>query len=147
MKDKKIVKSVKAAHLTVLVVDDDEMIRNIIVEQLKVIGFQRFVEAENGSVALKYILDPLYKVDLILCDWEMPKADGLTLLRAVRASRYHAQTPFILVTSQQSQERVKISQAKKHHVDAYIVKPFHAETLREKVFSVLLDALEKKKAS
>lgn len=146
MKDEKS-KSVKTSHLTVLVVDDDHMIREIIVQHLKTIGFQKFIEAENGSEAMKYILDPLYKIDLILCDWEMPKADGLTLLRAVRASRYNPNTPFIFVTSQQSQERVKISKAKKHHVDAYIVKPFHAETLREKVFQVLFDAMEKKPAS
>lgn len=136
--------SVKPALVSVLVVDDDEMVRNIIVQQLKAIGFQKFYEAGNGSEAIKYILDPLHRVDMIICDWEMPKTDGITLLRAVRAHRHHAQTPFIMVTSQQSQERLKISQAKKHEVNAYIVKPFRAETLRAKVYQVLIEAMEKK---
>ncbi|MGE0527574.1 MAG: response regulator [Bdellovibrionales bacterium] len=136
--------TVRAAHLSVMVVDDDQMIRQIIIQQLKSIGFQKFIEAGDGAEAFKYVLDPLQRVDLIICDWDMPKTDGLTLLRAVRGSRYHAQTPFIMVTSQQSQERTKISNAKKHHVDAYIVKPFRAETLRQKVFQVIFDAMEKK---
>src|SRR5205807_2077731 len=107
---------VRAAHLSVLVVDDDDMIRNIIVQQLRTIGFQKFLEAANGAEAHKFILDPLQRIDLIICDWEMPKADGLTFLRAVRASRHRSETPFIMVTSQQSQERMKISKAKRHEV-------------------------------
>jgi two-component system chemotaxis response regulator CheY len=136
--------TLRASHLTVLVVDDDDMIRNIIVQQLRTIGFQKFIEAANGTEAHKFILDPLQRVDLIICDWEMPKTDGLTFLRAVRASRHRGKTPFIMVTSQQSQERMKISKAKRHEVDAYIVKPFRAETLRAKVFQVLFDAIDKK---
>lgn len=140
------VNSVKAAHLTVLVVDDDEMIRQIIVQQLRVIGFQKFIEASNGTEAYKSVLDPLVKIDIIICDWEMPKTDGLTFLRAVRGHRNRADTPFIMVTSQQSQERMKITKAKQHNVDAYIVKPFRAETLRQKIFQVLFAAMDKKAA-
>ncbi|MFT3724539.1 MAG: response regulator [Hyphomonadaceae bacterium] len=136
--------TVKAAHLTVLVVDDDQMIRQIIIQQLRVIGFQKFLEAGNGTEAFKFMLDPLQRVDIVICDWEMPKTDGLTFLRAVRASRTRSKTPFIMVTSQQSQERMKISMAKQHDVDAYIVKPFCAETLRQKVFQVIFEAIEKK---
>lgn len=135
--------TIKAAHLTILIVDDDPMIRQIIIQNLRLVGFQKFLEANNGTEAHKFILDPLQKIDLILCDWEMPKTDGLTFLRAVRAHRSRADVPFIMVTSQQSQERVKISKARKHHVDAYIVKPFRAEVLRQKVFQVLLDHLDK----
>jgi two-component system chemotaxis response regulator CheY len=137
--------TLKASHLSVLVVDDDDMIRSIIIQQLRTIGFQKFLEAANGTEAHKFILDPLQRIDLVICDWEMPKTDGLTFLRAIRQSRSRALTPFIMVTSQQSQERMKISKAKKHEVDAYIVKPFRAETLRAKVFQVLFDAIDKKK--
>src|ERR1700748_3012285 len=98
--------TLRASHLTVLVVDDDDMIRNIIIQQLRTIGFQKFIEAANGTEAHKYVLDPLQRVDLIICDWEMPKTDGLTFLRAVRASRFRSDIPFIMVTSQQSQERM-----------------------------------------
>jgi two-component system chemotaxis response regulator CheY len=136
--------TVRAASISILIVDDDQMVRQIIIQQLRGIGFQRFLEANNGTEAHKIMLDPLQRVDLILCDWEMPKTDGLTFLRAVRSLRQRSKTPFIMVTSQQSRERVKISEAAKHHVDAYIVKPFRAEVLRQKVFAVLLDAIDKK---
>ncbi len=136
--------TIKAAHLTVLVVDDDQMVRQIIIQNLRTIGFQKFLEAANGTDAHKYILDPLQRVDLIICDWEMPKTDGLTLLRAVRGHRSRGKVPFIMVTSQQSQERLKITKAAQHEVNAYIVKPFRAETLRQKVFQVLFEAMEKK---
>jgi two-component system, chemotaxis family, chemotaxis protein CheY len=137
--------TVRLSHLSVLVVDDDKMVREIIVQHLKNMGFTRFLEAADGSEAYKLMVDATQKVDLILCDWEMPRTDGLTFLKAVRSTRLRSQTPFIMITSQQSQERVKISEAKKCKVDAYIVKPFRAETLREKIYQVLLDAVDKKK--
>lgn len=136
--------TVRAANLTVMVVDDDKIIRGIIIEQLRTIGFQKFLEASDGAEAFKMVIDPLTRIDLVICDWEMPKADGLTLLHAVRQSRQRADLPFIMVTSQQSQERMKISRAKHHLVDAYIVKPFRAEILRAKVFQVLFNAIDKK---
>lgn len=139
--------SLKPALMSVLVVDDDSMVRTIIVQQLRNMGFQKMIEAQNGSEAIKFIIDPLQRVDLIICDWEMPKTDGITLLRAVRAHRHHASTPFIMVTSQQSQERVKISQAKRHEVDAYIVKPFRAETLRSKIFQILYNTKSETKGA
>jgi two-component system chemotaxis response regulator CheY len=136
--------TVKISHLCVLVVDDDKMIREIIMQHLRAMGFQKFVEASDGSEAYKHLVDATQRVDLILCDWEMPRTDGLTFLRAVRKNRQRAQTPFIMITSQQSQERMKISKAKKNLVDAYIVKPFRAETLRQKIFEVLFAAIDKK---
>ncbi len=136
--------TVKLALLTVLVVDDDKVVREIIINHLRNMGFARILEAPNGSEAFKVILDVRQRVDLILCDWEMPKTDGLTFLKAVRQQRTRSEIPFIMITSQQSQERMKISKAKKSKVDAYIVKPFKAETLREKIFQVLFDSYEKK---
>lgn len=135
--------TVKAAHLVVLIVDDDPMIRQIIIQNLKTIGFQKFLEAPNGTDAHKFVLDPLQRLDLIICDWEMPKTDGLTFLRAVRSHRTRGDIPFIMVTSQVSQERMKITKAAQHEVNAYIVKPFRAEVLRQKVFQVLFEAMEK----
>ncbi|MGE4133356.1 MAG: response regulator [Bdellovibrionales bacterium] len=130
----------KTSHMVVLVVDDDPGIRQIIIQNLKTIGFTRFLEANNGTEAHKLILDPLQRLDLIICDWEMPKTDGLTLLRAVRSHRTRGHLPFIMVTSQQSQERMKVTKAAEQAVNAYIVKPFRAETLRQKVFQVLFEA-------
>jgi two-component system chemotaxis response regulator CheY len=107
-------------------------------------GFKNFIEAKDGAEAFRYVQDPLQRLDLILCDWEMPRTDGLTLLRALRASKHRADCPFIMITSQQSQERMKITTAKRHEVSSYIVKPFRGEVLKEKVFSVLLEAEKNK---
>jgi CheY-like chemotaxis protein len=134
----------KLERLMVLVVDDDEVVRKIIVEHMQGFGFKNFIEAKDGAEAYRYIQDPIQRLDLILCDWEMPRTDGLTLLRALRANKTKADVPFIMITSQQSQERMKISKAKVHEVSSYIVKPFRGEVLKEKVFSVLLE-YEKKK--
>lgn len=135
----------KLEHMVVLVVDDDEVVRKIMVEHLTSFGFKHFFEAADGTEAFKYIVDRIQRIDLIISDWEMPRTDGLTFLRAVRAHKHREDTPFIMVTSQQSHERSKISSAKKHNVDSYIVKPFRGETLREKVFQVLFEAEDRRK--
>jgi two-component system chemotaxis response regulator CheY len=135
----------KLERMNVLVVDDDEIVRKIIIEHLMSFGFKQFLEARDGAEAFRFIVDQTQRIDLIISDWEMPRTDGLTFLRAVRAHKHRQDTPFIMVTSQQTQEREKISSAKKHHVDSYIVKPFRGETLREKVFQVLFMAEERYK--
>ncbi len=125
------------SEMIVLIVDDDKTIRDIIMQNLRVIGFQRFLYAENGAEAHKKLVDSKNRVSLILCDWDMPVADGLTFLRMVRSDADYKKIPFIMVTAQQTQERLKISQAAKYGVDSYIVKPFQSETLRTKVLQVL----------
>ncbi len=141
--------TMKLERMTILVVDDDDVVRKIIIEHLTTFGFKNFLEARDGSEALRYVVDHTQRIDLILSDWDMPRTDGLMFLRAVRAQKFRVDTPFIMVTSQQDQEREKITSAAKHHVDSYIVKPFRGDTLREKVFQVLFahDAKQKMKAS
>ncbi len=124
-------------RMTILIVDDDVEIRNIIKSYMTYFGFKNFLEAQNGSDAYRFVLDVRQRIDLIISDWEMPRTDGLTLLKAVRKHSYRGQTPFIMVTSQQSQEKLKITHAKRSNVDCYIVKPFRAEVLREKVWQAL----------
>jgi two-component system, chemotaxis family, chemotaxis protein CheY len=121
----------------VLVVDDDAMVMNIVVEFLRSFGFKHILQAKDGRVALKYLQDPHQQLDVILSDWEMPQVDGHTLLKAVRSHPTKGSLKFLMVTSQNSRERTKISQAKQLNVDAYIVKPFRGEVLREKLFKVL----------
>jgi DNA-binding response OmpR family regulator len=137
----------KIERWIVLICDDDEAIRKILIEHLYAIGFRNFIEAKDGAEGYKYILDPLRRVDLVLCDWEMPRADGLTLLRALRSNRDKCETPFIMITSQQSQERMKISNAKKSKVNDYIIKPFRFETLQEKIMAVVKAEIEKRAAA
>jgi len=135
----------KLERMIILIVDDDEVVRKIIIEHLMSFGFKNFIEARDGAEAFRFVVDQIQKIDLIISDWEMPRTDGLTFLRGVRAHKHRAETPFIMVTSQQAHERMKISDAKKYQVDAYIVKPFRGETLREKVFQVLFADEERKK--
>jgi two-component system chemotaxis response regulator CheY len=133
----------KLERMIVMIADDDDVVRKIIIEHLESFGFKNFIEARDGSEAYRHLVDFTQRIDLVISDWEMPRTDGLTFLRAVRANKHRAETPFIMVTSQQSQERMKITNAKIHQVSAYIVKPFRGETLREKVFQVLFEAEKK----
>lgn len=137
--------TMKLDRMIVMVADDDEVVRKIIIEHLTSFGFKNFLEARDGAEAFRFVVDQTQRIDLILSDWEMPRTDGLTFLRAVRAQRYRSETPFIMITSQQDQEREKITSAARHHVDSYIVKPFRGDTLREKVFQVLFAHEEKLK--
>ncbi len=127
----------KIEGLRILVVDDDAMVRTIILEYLKVFGFKDVIECKDGSSALKKVRDRHTRIDLVISDWEMPRVNGITLLKAVRSEPVREKTKFIMVTSQISQERFKISRAKQSSVDGYIVKPFRGEVLREKIFVAL----------
>jgi two-component system chemotaxis response regulator CheY len=145
--DEMAIDTSKIREMTILIVDDDRTIREIIMQNLRGLGFQRFLHASNGVEGFKHVQSSPKPVNLVLCDWDMPVADGLTLLRAVRGDDLYKNTPFIMVTAQQTQERLKISQAAKYKVDAYIVKPFQAETLRKKVMQVLFAAGEDRSQS
>lgn len=131
----------------IMIVDDDVETRNVIKNYLIMFGFMNFIEAGDGAEAYGHVLDSIKRIDLIISDWEMPKTDGLALLRAVRSHKVRNATPFIMVTSQQSQERMKITKAKLNAVDCYIVKPFRADVLKDKVWEALTLARLKKDAS
>ncbi|MBK9293880.1 MAG: response regulator [Oligoflexia bacterium] len=86
--------------VTFLVVDDDGMVRDILVNYLKSFGFTKILEAKNGKDAMKFIRNPSQPIDYVISDWEMPKIDGLTLLRALRREPGRRNVKFIMVTSQ-----------------------------------------------
>jgi len=121
----------------ILVVDDDAMVRDIILEYLQTYGFKQVILMKDGSAAVRYLQNPKHRVDLIISDWEMPELDGLGLLQAVRRNPARKDTKFLMVTSQRSQERSKITRAAHWKVDAYIVKPFRGTVLKEKVEQLL----------
>lgn len=121
----------------ILVVDDDKMVLEVLVDYLKSFGFTNIVAVSDSKKALKLIQDPSTHYDLIISDWEMPEVSGLVILQSVRKNDQKAQTHFIIVTSQQSMERFKISRAAHWHVNAYIVKPFRATVLKEKIWQVM----------
>ena len=120
-------------HIKILVVDDFATMRKVIRNLLKQIGYENIVEAEDGVIALKVLKSQ--KIDLIVSDWNMPNMTGLELLKAVRADEDLKTTPFLMVTAEALQDNVIA--AVKAGVSNYIVKPFTAETLNEKISKIL----------
>lgn len=116
-------------NMKVLVVDDFATMRRIVKNILTQLGFKNVIEADDGTTALDVL--KAEKIDLIISDWNMPKMTGLDLLKAVRADSSMANTPFIMVTAEAQQDNIIL--AVKAKVSQYIVKPFTAETLAEKL--------------
>ncbi|MDA8053112.1 MAG: chemotaxis response regulator CheY [Deltaproteobacteria bacterium] len=121
--------------MKILVVDDFSTMRRIIKNILKQIGFANVDEAENGQVALSKIADGNY--DFVISDWNMPEINGIELLKSVRANETTKDLPFLMVTAEAKKENVV--EAVKAGVNNYIVKPFTAETLQEKISKIFPD--------
>ena len=119
--------------MKILIVDDIASMRRIVFDSLSQIGFNNIIEAKDGENALKIL--KLNKIDLILCDWNMPKMSGLELLKFVRNDEKLKNIPFIMVTAEGKKENV--IDAVKAGVNNYIVKPFNTESLKGKIASVL----------
>ena len=115
-----------------LVVDDSSTMRRILCNTLGSIGYNT-TEAEDGLDALKKLKDQ--KFDAIMTDWNMPKMDGLQLVRTLRAMEEYKNTPIIMVTTEGGKREVIT--AIKEGVNNYIVKPFTAFVLREKLKEIV----------
>lgn len=121
-------------NMDVLIVDDYNTMLRIIKNLLKQLGFNNVDEATDGSMALEKIQNKSY--GLVISDWNMEPMTGLELLKQVRASsESYNNVPFIMVTAESKTENVVA--AKQAGVNNYIVKPFNAETLKQKMSSVL----------
>ena len=122
-----------AAALKVLVVDDQNSVRQMTRMTLEEIGVRVIHEAENGKAAMDTAsLQPL---DLIISDFNMPEMDGLGLLRAVRGHPVARKVPFILLTGRGDRELVVM--AAQAGANNYLIKPFTAQVLREKIEQVM----------
>jgi len=119
--------------LTVLVVDDFLTMRRIVRKILRDLDFQNIIEAEDGSAALDVLKTT--KIDLIVSDWNMPRMTGLELLKQVRGTDSIKDTPFLMITAEAQKEN--IVEAVKARVSNYIVKPFTAATLEEKLSKIV----------
>jgi two-component system chemotaxis response regulator CheY len=115
--------------MKVLVVDDFPTMRRIIKNLLKQLGFQHIEEAEDGQNALNLLNEEPY--DFVVTDWNMPKMSGIDLLRNIRAHTKYKGTPVLMVTAESDKEY--ILEAIQAGVNNYIVKPFTAETLKDKI--------------
>jgi two-component system chemotaxis response regulator CheY len=122
--------------MSVLVVDDYSTMIRIIRNLLRQLGFENIDEASDGTVALAKMRDKRY--GLVISDWNMEPMTGYELLKHVRSDPALAPVPFIMVTAESKTENVIA--AKQAGVSNYIVKPFNAETLKNKIDAVFAAA-------
>ena len=122
-----------AAKLAILIIDDHGLTREMVRSILKQAGYDTLYMAESGHEALEIMRDK--KVDLVVCDWNMPGMSGLEVLRTIRSDRSLKRLPFVMLTAEAYKEN--IVEALRSGVTEYVVKPFTAQTLTEKVAAAL----------
>lgn len=119
--------------MNILVVDDSSTMRRIVSNALNNIGYKNITTAEDGSDALKKIKNSQF--DAIMTDWNMPKMDGLALVREVRKMETYKEVPIVMITTEGGKREVIT--AIKEGVNNYIVKPFTAKTLKDKLEDII----------
>ncbi|CEO39962.1 chemotaxis protein CheY [Photobacterium kishitanii] len=119
-------------NMKILIVDDFSTMRRIVKNLLRDLGFNNTVEADDGVTAL-----PLLKrgdFDFVVTDWNMPGMQGIDLLRHIRADEQLKHLPVLMITAEAKREQ--IIEAAQAGVNGYIVKPFNAATLKEKLAKI-----------
>jgi two-component system chemotaxis response regulator CheY len=115
--------------MKILIVDDFSTMRRIVKNLLRDLGFTNTSEADDGLTALPMLQSGKY--DFLVTDWNMPGMQGIDLLKAVRADANLASLPVLMVTAESKKEQ--IVEAAQAGVNGYVVKPFTAATLKEKI--------------
>lgn len=115
--------------MKILIVDDFSTMRRIIKNLLRDLGFNNTHEADDGQTALPLLQTG--KFDFLITDWNMPGMQGIDLLKAVRADEKLASLPVLMVTAEAKREQ--IVEAAQAGVNGYVIKPFTAATLKEKI--------------
>ncbi|HKJ07978.1 MAG TPA: chemotaxis response regulator CheY [Gammaproteobacteria bacterium] len=115
--------------MKILIVDDFSTMRRIIKNLLRDLGFNNTQEADDGNSALPVLQSGNF--DFLITDWNMPGMTGIDLLKAVRADAKLAGLPVLMVTAEAKKDQ--IVEAAQAGVNGYIVKPFTAVTLKEKI--------------
>ena len=116
-------------NMKILIVDDFSTMRRIIKNLLRDLGFNNTDEADDGTTGLPKLQSGNY--DFLVTDWNMPGMTGIDLLRAVRADERLKTLPVLMVTAEAKKEQIVL--AAQEGVNGYIVKPFTAQTLKEKI--------------
>lgn len=116
-------------NMNILIVDDFSTMRRIIKNLLRDLGFTNTSEADDGTTALPMLQTG--KFDFLVTDWNMPGMQGIDLLKAVRSDPELASLPVLMVTAES--KRDQIVEAAQAGVNGYVVKPFTAATLKEKI--------------
>jgi len=117
------------SNMKFLVVDDFSTMRRIVRNLLKELGFTNVDEAEDGVVALQKLKSEQF--DFVVSDWNMPNMTGIDLLKSIRADAALKHLPVLMVTAEAKKEN--IIEAAKSGANGYVVKPFTAATLDEKL--------------
>ncbi|VAW69669.1 Chemotaxis regulator - transmits chemoreceptor signals to flagellar motor components CheY [hydrothermal vent metagenome] len=115
--------------MKILIVDDFSTMRRIIKNLLRDLGFNNTEEADDGNTGLPKLKSGNF--DFLVTDWNMPGMTGIDLLRAVRADENLKELPVLMVTAEAKKEQIVL--AAQEGVNGYIVKPFTAQTLKEKI--------------
>lgn len=121
------------SEVTLLIIDDSGVMRKILKHHLNQIGYSNIVEAANGAEGLKKLSEQ--KVDLIICDWNMPEITGLQFVHAVKSQETYQNIPLIMLTTISTQDEVVA--ALEAGASTYITKPFTNDDLKAKIDSVL----------
>ena len=116
-----------------LVVDDFSTMRRIVKGLLNELGYTEITEADDGTTALPLLKNGNF--DFLITDWNMPGMPGLELLKAVRGDARLAKLPVLMLTAEAKREQ--IIEAAQAGVNGYVIKPFTAETLKEKLDKIL----------
>ena len=116
-------------NMRILIVDDFSTMRRIIKNILRQLDLNNVVEADDGTTAWEVLNKD--HIDFIISDWNKPQMTGIELLRKVRASEDFGHLPFLMVTAEAQQSN--IIEAAQARVSNYIVKPFTAETMKQKI--------------
>lgn len=116
-------------NMKILIVDDFSTMRRIIKNLLRDLGFNNTEEADDGNTGLPKLQNGNF--DFLVTDWNMPGMTGIELLRAVRADEKLMNMPVLMVTAEAKKEQIIL--AAQEGVNGYIVKPFTAQTLKEKI--------------
>jgi two-component system, chemotaxis family, chemotaxis protein CheY len=119
--------------LKFLVVDDYSTMRRIIKNLLHDLGYANVTEADDGNTALPMLQNGSF--DFLITDWNMPGMAGLDLLKAVRATEKLKKLPVLMLTAEAKREQ--IVEAAQAGVSGYVIKPFTAQTLKEKIDKIL----------
>lgn len=119
-------------NMKILVVDDFSTMRRIIKNLLKDLGFTNIQEADDGSTALPMLQQGDF--DFVVTDWNMPGMQGIDLLRAIRADANLKHIPVLMVTAEAKKEQIVA--AAQAGVNGYVIKPFTAATLKEKLAKI-----------
>jgi two-component system chemotaxis response regulator CheY len=122
-----------SSQLRFLVVDDFSTMRRIVKNLLQELGYANVQEADDGSTALPMLKSGNF--DFVITDWNMPQLPGLELLKAVRADPKLAHLPVLMVTAEAKREQ--IVEAAQAGVSGYVIKPFTAQVLGEKLAKIL----------